>query len=365
MTDKKKHVDHHRINGIDHTKFVVKCFQSRVHKQDLSHAQQSCDHSSRTMPHINYSAATVTLNNGLKMPLLGLGTWRSKPDEVGQAVLSAIQCGYRHIDCAAIYKNEPEIGKALSQVLGKTVDRRDLFITSKLWNTHHDCVKDAVKKTLKDLQLDYLDLYLIHWPISMANTGLDLSGGAPAWKNTEDKNAPIKVQLAKVPLHVTWKKMEELVDEGLVKSIGVSNFNTQSILDLLTYARIKPAVNQVEVHPYFNQDHLIDDVYNLGGIITTAYSPFGSGQQGAPIEDKTIQEIAQKHNKKPSQVIIRWCIQRGVSVIPKSVHEDRIKENSQVFDFELSEEEMRTINALNKNRRLIHLDKETGIHIFT
>lgn len=156
-----------------------------------------------------------------------------------------------------------------------------------------------------------------------------------------------------------------MVDEGLVKSIGASNFNTQSILDLLTYARIKPAVNQVEVHPYLNQDHLIDDAYNLGGIVTTAYSAFGSGLQGAPIEDKTIHEIAQKHNKKSSQVIVRWCMQRGVPAIPKSVHEERIKENFQVFDFELSGEEMRTINALNKNRRLLHLDNETGIHFFT
>lgn len=317
----------------------------------------------------NCSSQAITLNNGHKMPVLGLGTWKSEPGVVKNSVIAAIRNGYRHIDCAAVYRNEPEVGAALTQVLQteKLVERSNLFITSKLWNSQHDNVREACLKTLKDLNLEYLDLYLVHWPLAFKNGGVNLSGGDPVWlKNDvgDDDENLVKIQLAKVPMYKTWAEMEKLVDEGLVKSIGVSNFNIQSILDLLSYARIAPAVNQIEVNPYLSQVELIHGAKVLGNIVTTAYSPFGSGYEGNPLNDATIAQIATKHDKSSAQVILRWTIQRGLIVIPKSVHEERIKQNAQVFDFELSAEEMAQIEQLNQNKRFIHLTNELGFNIY-
>jgi len=209
---------------------------------------------------------TAKFNNGDKISMLGLGTWLSKGNEVYDAVIEAIRIGYRHIDCAYIYRNEKEIGRALKDAMtAGLVKREDLFITSKLWNSDHepDRVEVAVRKSLRDLQLDYLDLYLIHWPIAfktkheMANDVSDL------------------VSLDEIPLHVTWQAMERLQLKGLTKHIGVSNFNIPKLKLLIDRAVVLPEVNQVELHPYFQQHELVQ-FCKLNGILVTAFSPLGS-----------------------------------------------------------------------------------------
>ncbi|HYD35804.1 MAG TPA: aldo/keto reductase [Vitreimonas sp.] len=300
---------------------------------------------------------TLTLNNGQMMPGLGLGTWRGDKVQVTEAVRFAIlEAGYRHIDCASIYGNEKEIGQAFTKVFAtQDVSRQDLFVTSKLWNTDHhpDRVKQACRQTLADLQLEYLDLYLVHWGVAFQPGGelepLDENG---------------KVKTEPVPTQATWQAMENLVDKGLVKSIGVANFTTTMLIDLLSYARIKPVTNQVEIHPYNSQAELVDFCH-YHQITITAYSPLGSqGSDHKPLDDATVAAIAQKHDKSAAQVLIRWAVQRQLSVIPKSTQPERIRENSQVFDFELSEAEMAQLNSLNQNRRYVDPIEWWGIPYF-
>jgi diketogulonate reductase-like aldo/keto reductase len=224
----------------------------------------------------------ITFNNRRKIPALGLGTWKSEKGKVAQVIEKAIvDFDYRHIDCASVYGNEKEIGRAFKKVfLSKKVSRNDLFVTSKLWNTKHhpDNVEKACKQTLNDLQIDYLDLYLMHWGIAFA-PGSNLE---PIDKNGMVKTEPVSIK-------ETWQAMEKLVENGLVKSIGVSNFTVMMIIDLLSYAKIKPVINQVEVHPYNSQQELVDFCHKQG-IQVTAYSPLGSSDLNSqrPIEDKTI-----------------------------------------------------------------------------
>lgn len=276
------------------------------------------------------------------MPTLGLGTWKAAENLVGQAVEFAIsKAGYKHIDCAAIYGNEKEIGVAFEKVIGKTIKREDLFITSKLWNTNHksENVEKALRQTLSDLKLDYLDLYLMHWGI--------------AFKPGTEIFEP-------VPISETWKAMENLVKKGLVKSIGVSNFTSIMIHDLLSYAAIKPAVNQIELHPYNTQEELIAYCKNQD-ITVTAYSPLGrsgirrDGKKGSKIADEqVVKAIAVKYKKTPSQVLINWAVGRGTIPIPKSITPARIAENFEVFDFELTNLEQKEISNLNKNYRFVN-----------
>ncbi|XP_035433173.1 aldo-keto reductase family 1 member B1 [Spodoptera frugiperda] len=294
---------------------------------------------------------SVTFNNGLTCPILGLGTWQSNPGEVTRAVGEAIDIGYRHIDCAHLYFNEKEVGEAIKEKIKQgIVKREDLFITSKIWNTYHrpDLVEKAVKISLSDLGLDYLDLYLIHWPM--------------AYKEGSDpfpSDANGKVIYSDVDYVDTWKAMENLVEKGLVKSIGVSNFNSVQLTRILNAATIKPVTNQVECHPYLNQTKLFD-FCEARGVTLTAYSPLGSPQrpwakpdEPSLLEDPKVLSIAKRLNKTPAQILIRYQVDRGIIVIPKSTSKSRIAENFNIWDFSLSEEDINAINSLDCNGRLI------------
>ncbi|XP_016368417.1 alcohol dehydrogenase [NADP(+)] A isoform X2 [Sinocyclocheilus rhinocerous] len=274
--------------------------------------------------------ATITLSTGQQMPAVGLGTWKSAQGQVKQAVLAALDCDYRHIDCAAAYSNEREVGEALSERLGegKPLRREDIFVTSKLWNTKHhpDDVEDACKKSLSDLRLSYLDLYLMHWPMAFER-GDELMPRRLDGTVRYDNNTHYRD---------TWAAMEKLVDQGLVKAIGLSNFNARQIDDILSIAKHKPVVNQVECHPYLVQTQLVSQCWGRG-LAVTAYSPLGSPDrpwvtpgEAHLLDDPRVVGLATCYNKTPAQVIIRWHIQRGVICIPKSVTPSRIKQNIEI-----------------------------------
>jgi len=291
----------------------------------------------------------TTLYTGAKMPLLGLGTWQGKEGEVEVAVKTALENGYQHIDCARVYGNEAEIGRALKETVGSVIKREDLFVTSKLWNSMHakDLVKPMCLKTLADLQLDYLDLYLIHWPM-----GFEYDGDVLFPKNEDGS-----IRYSDVHYNETWKAMEQLVTEGLVRHIGLSNFNARQVDDVISHCTIKPAVLQVESHPYLQQHELLAHCQKHG-IVMTAYSPLGSpdrpwAKPDEPmlLEDPALVAISKDVGKTVAQVLIRYQVQRGVVVIPKSVTPSRIVANSQVFDFVLSPEHLATIRAFERNHR--------------
>lgn len=303
----------------------------------------------------------ISLNTNAAMPVLGLGTWKATPEQVAPAVEHALaQAGYNHIDCAAIYQNQKAIGQAFHQVFstGKR-KREEVFITSKLWNTEHHRadVKKACQATLADLQLEYLDLYLMHWGLAIPKVEPTEANAFGRFTEQHDEQG----FLIREPVSVreTWEAMEELVEAGLVKAIGVANFTAPMLIDLMSYAKIQPAVDQVELHPYLQQQELVD-FCQYHNIVVTAYSPLGSPgnyrPKGFPVitEDPVIINIAQSYHKSPAQVLIRWAIQRGTVVIPKSVTPERIKENIEVFDFELTTDEMLQIAALNRNLRFVN-----------
>ena len=284
---------------------------------------------------------SAALNDGRSLPLLGYGTWKSEPGQLTPAVIQAVRAGYRHIDCAEYYKNEHEVGEALSIVFAEgVVKREDVYVVSKLWNSDHggNRVRPAVLKSLKSLRLDYLDLYLIHWPV----TGR--SGDA-----------------VQPPLLETWQALETLVREGLVKSIGVANFSAKKLQALLEHCTIPPAVNQVEVHPFWRNDKLIEWCA-ARKIHVTAYSPLGSpdsesllrrGPGPKLMEDPTVCAVAEKLGKSPAQVLIRWAIQHGTSVLPKSTNPGRIEANAQVDDWEIPAEEYAMLCGLSTQTKMV------------
>lgn len=295
---------------------------------------------------------TLQFSNGDAMPILGLGTWKSKPSEVYEAVKTALRLGYRHIDCARIYGNEAEIGKALSESFQEgIVTRKDLWITSKLWNDSHapEDVEPGLAATLADLQLDYLDLFLMHWPVA-------LQKGASFPLSAEKM-----VSLDQVPLTTTWGAMEALMDRGLCRHIGVSNFSLPKLKSLTETAQSQPEMNQVERHPYLQQTPLLE-FCQQNGIPMTAYSPLGSPDRPDSLKaedepvlmaDPTIVDIANRHHISPAQVLIAWAIHQGTAVIPKSVNPKRIEQNLAAANVSLSKEDMQAIAQLDRHRRYV------------
>jgi methylglyoxal/glyoxal reductase len=260
---------------------------------------------------------TTTLHNGVKMPWFGLGVFKvQEGSEVVESVKAALRNGYKSIDTAAVYKNEEGVGQAIKEA---GVPREDLFITTKVWNADqgYETTLQAFETSMDKLGLDYLDLYLIHWPV--------------AGKYKE-----------------TWKALEKLYKDGRVRAIGVSNFHVHHLKDLMADAEIKPMVNQVEYHPHLAQIELLQ-FCKAEGIQMEAWSPL---KQGELLTEPTIVEIAEKHEKSPAQVILRWDLQNEVVTIPKSIKEQRIIQNADIFDFELTAQDMDRLNSLNKDERV-------------
>jgi len=303
---------------------------------------------------------SIQLADGTEMPSVGLGFWKVENDQAADLAVEAIRRGYRHLDNACDYGNEAEVGQGIERALQEGLcERDDLWITSKLWNTYHsaDHVRSAVERSLNDLRVDQLDLYLVHFPIPLKYVPFE-ERYPPGWFYDPEAAEP-KMELADIPVSETWRAMEQLVDEGLVKQIGVSNYNVSLIRDLLTYARIRPAVLQVELHPYLTQEKLIR-FCEQQKIAVTAFSPLGAmsyfsigmAEQGESVLDQPIvKAAASRHGKSPAQIVLRWGVQRGTAIIPKTSRPERLSENIDLFDFELSPEEMHGISALNQNRR--------------
>merc|ERR1740130_71726 len=302
----------------------------------------------------------VTLSGtGDRMPLSGLGTWKIPKESTASVVNEAIKSGYRLLDCACDYGNEIEVGAGIKQAIDDgTVERKELWVTSKLWNTFHEKehVKEGCVKTLKDLGLEYLDLYLIHFPIALKYVPID-TRYPPEW--SYDPANPGCV-FNNATIRETWEAMEELVKEGLVKNIGIANFSCALMQDLVKYAKVKPNVLQVEHHPYLQQPALLKYAKSQG-MAVTAYSSFGGksywelNAATKEIQDllthDTITAIAKKHKKTTGQVLLRWATQRSISVIAKSVNSDRLKSNIDLYDFVLDDEDVKEIQGLDRYMR--------------
>jgi len=259
----------------------------------------------------------VTLNNGVKMPVLGFGVYQIPPSDTERAVSEALEVGYRHIDTAAVYKNEEAVGKAIA---ASGVPRDDLFVTTKVWisDAGEDAARAAFERSAEKLGLDVVDLYLIHQPFG------DVYG--------------------------SWRALERLNEEGRVRAIGVSNFHNDRLADLIAFNRVVPAVNQVETHPFLQR--FADQEFMAGeGVQIESWAPFAEGRNNL-FTNPTLSSIARAHDKSVAQVVLRWLIQRGVVVIPKSVRRDRMEENFDVFDFELADSDMAVITTLEKGEPL-------------
>lgn len=300
------------------------------------------------------SIPAIQLNDGARIPVIGLGTFGSdtiEPETVAETVRNAIFAGYRHIDCASVYGNEKNIGQVLTQVFKSgSVRREDLWITSKVWNDKHDDVEESCRKSLADLQLDYLDLYLIHWPFPNYH---------PPKCDVNTRNPNAKPYIHENYMN-TWRQMEKLVETGLVRRIGTSNMTIPKLKLLLRDAKIKPAFNEMELHPHFQQPELFSFCLE-NGIQPIAYCPLGSPgrperdrtpEDTVDLEDKVINEIAKRHHVTPAQVAIKWAIQRGQIPIPFSVN--HFYENIEAaVSVTLTDKDMEDIAKIDKNCRLI------------
>jgi diketogulonate reductase-like aldo/keto reductase len=269
------------------------------------------------------------MNNGIEIPCVGFGTWKSKSGkEAEDAVEAALKAGYKHIDTAKAYENEASIGKGIKK---SGVSRKEIFVTSKLPNNAHGYTKtiQAFTETLHDLDLEYLDLYLIHWPnpVSLRNF----------WQKTNEE---------------TWKAMEEFVEQGKIKSIGISNFRSHHIDALMQSAKIKPVINQIRLCPGCRQEETVDYCSKLG-ILMEAYSPLGSDGAESVLNNASVLSVAKKSGKTTAQVCVRWCLQNGYLPLPKSVKPVRIAENADIFDFEISPADMAVLNAMHENEKYI------------
>ncbi|GMJ03562.1 hypothetical protein like AT2G21260 [Hibiscus trionum] len=309
----------------------------------------------------------ITLNNGFTMPVIGLGVWRMEKKALKDLIIDSIRIGFRHFDCASDYKNEAEVGEALSEAIESgIVKREDLFITTKLWNTDHGHILEACKHSLKKLQLDYLDLYLVHFPVSIRHTGIGATG------SPLDEDGILDID-TNISLETTWHAMEDLVSMGLVRtrSIGISNYDIFLTRDCLAYSKIKPAVNQIETHPYFQRESLVS-FCQKHGICVTAHTPLGGADANAKrfgtvscLDDPILKGIAEKYKKTVAQVVLRWGIQRNTVVIPKTSKLERLQENFKVLEFELAEEDMDLIKGVDKNYRTnIQPAKFWGIDLY-
>ena len=297
----------------------------------------------------------LTFKNNDKMPTLGLGTWKSAKGEVYEVVRKAIEIGYRHFDCASFYGNEAEIGNAISDAIKNgDVIREDLWITSKLWNNRHkkDDIQPAFEITLKDLTLDYIDLYLIHWPVVLQNQ-------ASYAQQSSDL-----ISLSEIPLTQTWQGLIDLKEKGLTKHIGVSNFSIKKVNQITEESGIVPEVLQIELHPFLQQQKILNFAQEKG-IFLTGYCPLGSADRPAVrilenepklFQQQVILDIAKDKDISPAQVILAWAVNRGTSVIPKSVNPERLKQNLEAADIELSTQEMTKMNSLDLHYRYIKGD---------
>jgi D-xylose reductase len=302
----------------------------------------------------------IALPGGAKLPSVGLGLWKVPKSAAAGLVREAIRTGYRHLDCACDYGNEPEAGEGVRAALDAGESRREeLWVTSKLWNTYHarGHVRPALEHTLRDLKLDYLDLYLIHFPIAQEFVPFE-TRYPPEWFFDPNEVNP-RMKFARVPLAETWGAMEDLAAAGLVRHVGVCNYGTALLRDLLSYARVRPAVLQVELHPYLAQEKLVRFAREEG-IAVTAFSPLAAQSYhslgvAAPgesvLDEPVVGAIAQRCGKTPAQVVLRWGVQRGTAVVPKTTRPERLAENLALFDFVLTPDEMKAISALDRDRR--------------
>jgi len=293
-----------------------------------------------------------------KMPKIGFGLWKISSEDCPAIIMEAIKAGYRHFDCAADYGNEQAVGKGISDAISQGLcTREELWITSKLWNTFHakEHVEEACQKSLNDLGLDYLDLYLIHFPIALKYVPIE-QRYPPEW--IYDPQNP-SMELSAVPLYETWAAMEKLVDKGFVRNIGVCNYSSGLLHDLMSYSHIKPFMLQIESHPFLTQEKLIRLAHDYD-MHVTAFSPLGAlsyfeldmaEKNESLLLAKPVMDAANNHDKTTAQILLRWGLQRGTSIIPKSSNPKRMKENLTITDFELTVDEMHAISALNQNRR--------------